>query len=103
LAGLQLLFAQKTVENLLGGIFLRTDKALAVGDTCCISNRQGTIEYIALRSVRLRTQEQTLLSIPAGALSQANIEKFRNPTEDPCAVHSAIEIRNHSRTIEIGA
>jgi MscS family membrane protein len=68
--------AQKTVENLLGGIFLLTDKALAVGDTCCISSRVGTIEDITLRSVRLRTNEQSLLSIPAGALSQANIENF---------------------------
>ena len=68
--------AQKSVENLLGGIFLLTDKALAVGDTCCISSRVGTIEDITLRSVRLRTQEQSLLSIPAGALSQANIENF---------------------------
>jgi len=68
--------AQKTVENLLGGIFLLTDKALAVGDTCFISSRLGTVEDITLRSVRLRTPEQTLLSIPAGALSQANIENF---------------------------
>jgi MscS family membrane protein len=68
--------AQKTVENLLGGIFLLTDKALAVGDVCCLSNRMGTIEDITLRSVRLRTLEQTLLSIPAGMLSQANIENF---------------------------
>jgi len=68
--------AQKTVENLLGGIFLLTDKALAVGDTCCISSRVGTIEDITLRSVRLRTNEQSLLLIPAGALSQANIENF---------------------------
>jgi MscS family membrane protein len=68
--------AQKTVENLLGGIFLLTDKALAIGDMCCISNRQGWIEDITLRSIRLRTLEQTLLSIPAGILSQANIENF---------------------------
>jgi len=68
--------AQKTVENLLGGIFLLTDKALAVGDMCRIGDRIGKIEDITLRSVRLRTAEQTLLLIPAGALSQANIENF---------------------------
>jgi len=68
--------AQKSVENLLGGIFLLTDKAIAIGDTCSISNRVGTVEDITLRSVRLRTTEQTLLSIPAGVLSQANIENF---------------------------
>jgi MscS family membrane protein len=68
--------AQKSVENLLGGIFLLSDKAVAVGDMCCISNRQGTIEDITLRSVRVRTLEQSLLLIPAGVLSQANIENF---------------------------
>src|SRR5215469_235282 len=68
--------AQKSVENLLGGVFLLTDKALAIGDTCSISNRVGTVEDITLRSVRIRTVEQTLLSVPAGVLSQANIENF---------------------------
>ncbi len=68
--------AQKTVENLLGGIFLLGDRALAVGDTCTIGNRQGVVEDITLRSVRLRTLEQTLLSIPAGTLSQSNVENL---------------------------
>jgi len=68
--------AQKTVENVLGGIFLLGDKALAVGDMCSISNRLGTVEDITLRSVRLRTLEQTLLSIPAGVLSQDSVENF---------------------------
>ena len=68
--------AQKTVENLLGGVFLLSDRALAVGDTCSISNRVGVVEDITLRSVRLRTMEQTLLSIPAGTLSQASVENF---------------------------
>ena len=68
--------AQKTVENLLGGVFLLSDRALAVGDTCSISNRLGTVEDITLRSVRMRTLEQTLLSIPAGVLSQSSVENF---------------------------
>jgi MscS family membrane protein len=68
--------AQKSIENLLGGVFLLTDKALAVGDLCRVSERTGWIEDITLRSVRVRTLEQTLLSIPAGALAQANIENF---------------------------
>ena len=47
--------AQKTVENLLGGVFLLTDKALAVGDYCTIGNQSGVIEDVTLRSVRMRT------------------------------------------------
>ena len=68
--------AQKTVENLLGGIFLLTDRVLAVGDQCRIANRMGWVEDISLRSVRLRTPEQSLVSVPAGVLAQAGIENF---------------------------
>jgi MscS family membrane protein len=68
--------AQKSVENLLGGVFLLTDRALAIGDFCSISNRVGVVEDVTLRSVRLRTVEQTLLSVPAGILSQSNVENF---------------------------
>ena len=68
--------AQKTVENILGGIFLLTDRVLAVGDQVRIANRMGRVEDISLRSVRLRTPEQSLASIPAGVLAQAGIENF---------------------------
>ncbi len=68
--------AQKSVENLLGGVFLITDRALAVGDFCNISNRVGVVEDITMRSVRLRTVEQTLLSVPASILSQSTVENF---------------------------
>lgn len=68
--------AQKTIENILGGVMLLGDEAFGVGDLCRINNRLGTVEDITLRSVRFRTLEQTLLSIPAGVLAQAEIENF---------------------------
>jgi MscS family membrane protein len=68
--------AQKSVENLLGAVFLLTDRVLAVGDFCRLSDRDGWIEDITLRSVRLRTLDQTLLSVPAGLLSQGSIENY---------------------------
>lgn len=68
--------AQKTIENILGGMMLLGDEALAVGDVCRVNNRLGTVEDITLRSVRFRTLENTLLSIPAGVLAQADLENF---------------------------
>jgi MscS family membrane protein len=91
--------AQKTVENLLGGIFLLTDKALAVGDTCRVGDRMGTVEDITLRSIRLRTPEQTLLSIPAGALSQSNIENFATRSKIP--VHTTLDLRYGTTTEQL--
>jgi MscS family membrane protein len=77
IAGVAIAFgAQKTVENLLGGVFLLSDRVIAVGDYCRLSDREGWIEDITLRSVRLRTLQQTLLSVPAGVLSQGSIENY---------------------------
>jgi MscS family membrane protein len=83
--------AQRTVENLLGGILLLTDKALAIGDFCSISNRVGVVEDITLRSVRLRTLERTLVSIPAGALAQSGIENFA--TREKILAQSTLRLR----------
>ena len=93
--------AQRTVENFLGGIFLLSDKALAVGDTCCISNRVGVVEDISLRSVRLRTVEQSLLSVPAGALSQSGVENFS--TREKILARSTLRLRYGTTTDQVGA
>jgi MscS family membrane protein len=83
--------AQRTVENLLGGVLLLTDKAIAIGDFCSISNRVGVVEDITLRSVRLRTLDRTLLSIPAGALAQSGIENFA--TREKILAQSTLRLR----------
>ena len=83
--------ARRTVENLLGGILLLSDKALAIGDFCSISNRVGVVEDITLRSVRLRTLDRTLVSIPAGALAQSGIENFA--TREKILAQSTLRVR----------
>ena len=69
--------AQKTFENLLGGISILTDKAIVVGDSCKIGDRTGTVEDIGLRSTRIRTEERTVVTIPNGTVATATLENFR--------------------------
>jgi MscS family membrane protein len=69
--------AQKTFENLLGGISILTDKALQIGDACRIGDQRGTVEDIGLRSTRLRTEERTVVTIPNGTVAAAVLENFR--------------------------
>ena len=71
------LAAQKTLENLIGGISLLMDKAVHVGDFCEIGGRQGTVEDIGLRSLKLRTLNQNLLVVPNGSLSQMQFENMQ--------------------------
>jgi MscS family membrane protein len=68
--------AQKTIENLFGGISLLGDEVIRVGDTCNFNGRIGTVEDISLRSTRIRTVERTELSIPNGALATMNVENL---------------------------
>jgi MscS family membrane protein len=69
--------AQKTFENMFGGISILFDKAVQVGDVCKINNQTATVEDIGLRSTRLRTTERTLLTIPNGTMATATIENLR--------------------------
>jgi len=68
--------AQKTIENLFGGISLLGDEVIRVGDACNFNGRVGTVEDISLRSTRIRTVERTQLSIPNGTLATMNIENY---------------------------
>lgn len=68
--------AQKTIENLFGGISLLGDEVIRVGDACNFNGRVGTVEDISLRSTRIRTLERTELSIPNGTLATMNIENY---------------------------
>jgi MscS family membrane protein len=55
--------AQKTIENLFGGISVISGRPVMVGDLCRFRDRLGTVLDIGLRSTRIRTLDRTLVSI----------------------------------------
>jgi MscS family membrane protein len=68
--------AQKTLENLFGGVMLIWDQPVRVGDFCRAGDYQGTVEDIGLRSTRLRTLSRTVVSIPNGQLATMSLENY---------------------------
>jgi MscS family membrane protein len=68
--------AQKTLENLFGGIMIISDQPICVGDFCRAGEHTGTVEHIGLRSTYIRTLDHTLLSIPNGQLALMSLENF---------------------------
>jgi len=68
--------AQKTLENLFGGIMIISDQPVRVGDFCKAGNYSGTVESIGLRSTYLRTPDRTIVSIPNGQLAVMSLENF---------------------------
>jgi len=76
--------AQKTFENLLGGISVLTDKTLQIGDACRIGDQRGTVEDIGLRSTKLRTEDRTVVSIPNGNVAATVLENYRQRDKILC-------------------
>jgi MscS family membrane protein len=68
--------AQKTIENLFGGVSVLGDEVIRVGDVCRFGDRTGVVEDIGLRSTRVRTDERTLLAIPNGTVATMNVENL---------------------------
>jgi MscS family membrane protein len=70
------LAAQKTLENVIGGISIIFDKAVRIGDTVNVGTTMGTVESIGLRSTRIRTLDRTLVVVPNGQLANVQLENF---------------------------
>lgn len=68
--------AQKTIENLFGGIMVISDKPVNIGDACRMGEVFGTVEDIGIRSTRIRTLDRTVISVPNGQLAAMSLESF---------------------------
>src|SRR6202789_4507869 len=77
IGGLAVAFAaQKTLENLFGGIMIISDRPIRIGDQCKIGLIEGHVLDIGLRSTRIRTLERTIVTIPNGQLAIMNVENL---------------------------
>jgi MscS family membrane protein len=77
IGGLAIAFAaQKSLENLFGGMVVLTDKALRVGDLVKVGTITGEVEDVTLYATRLRTAERAVVSIPNGVLMASQIENL---------------------------
>jgi len=70
------LAAQKTLENVVGGISIIADQAVHVGDTLKLGDVVGTVETVGLRSTRIRTPDRTLVIIPNGQIANMSVENL---------------------------
>jgi len=85
------LAAQKTIENLFGGVSVISDRPVRVGDYCKFGNNSGTIEDIGLRSTRIRTADRTLVTVPNGSFAAMTLENFN--ARDKMLFHITLNLR----------
>lgn len=67
------LAAKDTASNLFGSMVIFTDRPFKIGDWIKTPEVEGTIEEIGIRSTRVRTFAQALVSVPNGTLANSAI------------------------------
>ena len=58
------LAAKESIENLIASFIIFFDKPFYTGDIVKVNTINGTVEQIGLRSTRIRTVDQTLVTVP---------------------------------------
>ena len=70
------LAARDSVANLLGSMLIMIEKPFRVGHYVRVSGTEGTVEDVGFRSTRIRTLDNSLISIPNNAVINATIENL---------------------------
>jgi MscS family membrane protein len=93
------LAAQKTLENLFGGVSIISDRPVAVGDYCKFGDKEGTVEDIGLRSTRVRAPDRTLVTVPNGQFASMTIENIS--ARDKMLFHFTLNLRRDTKPDQV--
>jgi MscS family membrane protein len=93
------LAAQKTIENLFGGVSVINDRPVSVGDFCKFGDRVGTVEDIGLRSTRIRTLDRTVVTVPNSQFSSMMLENFNK--RDKMLFHFTLNLRRDTTSEQV--
>lgn len=81
--------AQDILKNIFGGVMILLDRPLKVGDKIEVGSHYGEVVEIGLRSIRIVTADDSLISIPNGELMNNAISNS-NTGEANCQVVAEI-------------
>ncbi|WNM63575.1 mechanosensitive ion channel family protein [Candidatus Nitrospira neomarina] len=67
---------QKPIENLISAITLYASQPVTVGDFCRFGDHTGTVEEIGLRATKVRTLDNTIITVPNVDFAQTQLENY---------------------------
>ncbi|VVB52432.1 Large-conductance mechanosensitive channel MscMJLR [uncultured archaeon] len=73
------LAAKPTLENMFGGAVIFTDRPFKIGDIVRVGGIEGSVIDVGLRSTRILTPENTIISIPNTEIVSKQIENVIEP------------------------
>lgn len=70
--------AQQTIASMFGTLAILTDKVYKTGDYIKVENTEGTVENINLRSTKIRTLDNFLVTIPNDIMADRVVTNVSN-------------------------
>jgi MscS family membrane protein len=70
------LAARDSLANLLGSILIMIEKPFRIGHFVRVAGAEGTVEDVGFRSTRIRTSDNSLISIPNNSVVNATVENL---------------------------
>lgn len=70
------LAAKDTLANLFGSVMIMIDRPFRVGDYIIVKGVEGSVEEVGFRSTRIRSPNNSLVSIPNSELVVSNIDNM---------------------------
>jgi len=94
------LAAKDTAANLFGSLVIFTDKPFKVGDWIMTPDVEGTIETIGIRSTKVRTFAQALVTVPNATLANSAILNWSAMGKRRIKMNIGITYDTPSTTVE---
>jgi MscS family membrane protein len=70
------LAARDSIAILLGSLLIMLEKLFRIGHHIRVGGSEGTVEDVGFRSTRIRTQDNSLISIPNNAVVNTTVENL---------------------------
>lgn len=70
------LAARETVANIFGSLTILSDQPFQIGDWVVVNGQEGTIETVGMRSTRIRTFYNSLVTVPNSEMITAVIDNY---------------------------
>ena len=67
---------QKPIEDMMGALTIFSQASMRVGDFCRYGTEMGVVEDIGLRTTRLRTLTNTVVSVPNALIASVEVENL---------------------------
>ncbi len=94
------LAAKESIENLIASFIIFFDKPFYTGDVVKVNNINGSIEHIGLRSTRIRTIDQTLVTVPNKQMVDSIVDNWSMRKGRRAEIK--IELENNTETLLVG-